>query len=286
MFAQASQELTEYKGKVKTLFAHPDHDDLLMIEVSDRLTAGDGDSSAQVEGIGKIRSQIIQLIFMHLESCLIPSHFWGGDWDDESQFSVYRALPFPIESVVRFQAWGSFLKRNRKYSQGDFLWPPVVESFLKSDSRHDPMIKLGEHLETSQPGFLMYGPKTGLSFPGSLDAIFLEYHEVFFDMPLTSVDPLSLYYQIQTQTLVVGELLRLLLLPRFQLIDLKLEFGWHEEKGLLLIDGISPDEWRVIDEAGKHYDKQFFRDQGKEDLGLLYQRYFQILTYLREKVEG
>lgn len=286
MVAQTQHLQVVHQGKVKTLFSHPDHEDLLLIEVSDRLTAGDGDKSAELDGIGNLRSQIIQLVFQHLEACNVPSHYWGGDWDDESQLSVYRVLPFPIESVVRFQAWGSFLKRNRKYSQGECLWPPVVETFFKSDSRHDPMIKPGEHLQTSRPGFVMYSPETGLSFPGSLDSIFLKYREVFFDMPLTSVDPLSLYYQIQTQTLVVGELLRLLLLPRFRLIDLKLEFGWHKEEGLLLIDGVSPDEWRVIDEDGNHFDKQIFRDQGEVGLNLLYQRYFQIFTYLREKVEG
>lgn len=283
VYLNTQELLVFHEGKVKRLLQHPEDDKRLIVCVGDRLTAGDGEKSAELEGIGLLRSQVIQLIFHHLDICGVPTHYFSSVWHDDSCYQVRKAVPFPIEVVVRFAAWGSLLKRSHQLKQGEVLSPPLTEVFYKCDLTHDPMIKLGTHLEEPhRNGFLSYDPKTGGYLAGSCESIFLEYDEVFPKDLLTRYDAQYLFYEVQTWTIVIGKLLERLLLP-YRLIDLKLEFGWIEGKGVVLIDGVSPDEWRLIDGYSRHFDKQIFRNGGTRYLPLLKKRYQLILQHLQQK---
>lgn len=50
-----------------------------------------------------------------------------------------------------------------------------------------------------------------------------------------------------------------------------------------MIDGVSPDEWGLIDGLSHHFDKQIFRNGGTRYLPLLKKRYQLILQHLQQK---
>lgn len=77
--------------------------------------------------------------FQLLERHGIPTHYIETDLDRGAIFA-HKATWFGLEFIVRFQAYGSFIKRYGQYvSEGQAL-DGLVEITLKDDEREDPLI--------------------------------------------------------------------------------------------------------------------------------------------------
>ena len=129
----------------------------------------------------------------------------------------------PLEVICRNRAAGSIV-RETTLQEGYSLPHPIVEFFLKDDSKHDPLL--------------------------TRDRVRLMGHdpEPFIEMTLRINDILrSLFY-------ILG----------IDLVDFKIEFGYTAHGELLLADEISPDSMRLWKIGGEErFDKDLFRkDEG------------------------
>ena len=137
---QKGRELA--RGKTKVLFEAEGNPDLLVVQQSDAITAGDGARRDEIEGKGRIAAKTTARVFRLLNLCGVPTHYVsGGEDDDNNEMLVRRAQMIPLEVVVRGVAAGSFVKRRPGVARGAILIPRVIEFFLKDDANHDPLIE-------------------------------------------------------------------------------------------------------------------------------------------------
>ena len=120
-------------GKVKTVFTTSEPDKVL-IQYEDKVTAGNGRKVDFPEGKGKVCMEISAFLFEQLEKVGINTHYL--DTFPERIMSCKKVDIIPIEVVVRNVAAGS-LCRQTYIEEGVFLYPPLVEFYLKDDSKDD-----------------------------------------------------------------------------------------------------------------------------------------------------
>ena len=129
----------------------------------------------------------------------------------------------PLEVIVRNIAAGSIVK-NTNINEGQLINPPIVEYFLKDDSKGDPLLTMDR-------------------------------------VRLMGIDPeplkeraLAVNYQLQSLFTLMG----------IDLVDFKLEFGFDAHGDLFLGDELSPDNMRLWKKDTKErFDKDLFRkDEG------------------------
>ena len=129
----------------------------------------------------------------------------------------------PLEVICRNRAAGSIV-RETTLKEGAPLPQPIVEFFLKDDTKHDPL------LTPDRVRLMGYDPQP------------------FIDMTLRINDILRQMFYI------LG----------IELVDFKIEYGYDAHGDLYLADEISPDSmrlWNVSD--GQRFDKDLFRkDEG------------------------
>ena len=142
-------EETFIKGKVKTVFATSEPDEVL-IQYEDRVTAGNGKKELWVEDKGKVCCEISKILFEKIEEVGIPNHYIS--------MPTHRAMCckevdiIPIEVVVRNVAAGSIVRQTTIEEGTEFDWP-LVEFYLKDDAKDDPLlttdriIKMGHNME-------------------------------------------------------------------------------------------------------------------------------------------
>ena len=127
---------TFIKGKVKTLFATSEPDEVL-IQYEDRVTAGNGKKELWIENKGAICCEISKILFELLEKHGIKTHYIS--------VPTYRAMCckevkiIPIEVVVRNVAAGSIV-RQTTLEEGHIINWPLVEYYLKDDEKDDPLL--------------------------------------------------------------------------------------------------------------------------------------------------
>ena len=129
----------------------------------------------------------------------------------------------PLEVICRNRAAGSIV-RETTLTEGQPFPNPIVEFFLKDDTKHDPL------LTPDRVRLMGYDP------------------EPFIEMTLRVNDTLrSMFY-------ILG----------MDLIDFKVEYGYTAHGDLLLADEISPDSMRLWKTStGERFDKDLFRnDEG------------------------
>ena len=101
-----------YSGKVRDLYASPEHPDLVLMVASDRVSAFDHVLDPAIPGKGAMLTELSRWWFDELDS--VPSHLApAADWEaipaevaDRSML-VTRLEMFPIECVVRGYLSGS-----------------------------------------------------------------------------------------------------------------------------------------------------------------------------------
>ena len=208
-------------GKVKTVYEVDAEPEKVKIIFHDKVTAGNGRLVEFPEDKGKTCCLISALLFEKLSNHGIKSHYI--DCPSLDTMICKKLTIVPVEVIVRNIAAGSIVKTTT-LTEGTFIQPPIVEFFLKDDSKNDPLLTADR-------------------------------------VRLMGVDTKPL---IQQALDINGILQQLFLLCGIDLVDFKLEFGHDAHGDLYLADELSPDNMRLWKkDTHEIFDKDLFRkDEG------------------------
>ncbi len=230
-----------YEGKAKKIWKTEDPT-LLISEFKDALTAFNGEKRSSEAGKGALNNAISAELFRYLNAKGIPTHF--VETIDERHMLHKRADVIHIEVIVRNIATGS-LSRNLGIEDGTVLPFTLVEFDYKNDELGDPKLN-DQHC-------LILGLVN--------DTSELEY----------------IRYQARRINTILSELFAEL---GIKLVDFKLEFGRDDNGTIILIDELSPDNFRLWDaQTNEKLDKDRFR----QGLGGLTEAYAQVLERLQNR---
>jgi len=210
-------------GKVKSVYQGVDPEQVL-IHYHDKVTAGNGEKEDYPEGKGKINNEISCIIFKELEKAGINTHFI--QYAGPALMRCKKVDIIPIEVVVRNIADGSIV-RQTTIAKDTVLNPPLIEFFLKDDSKNDPLL--------TEDRLSVMGYK-------NLDMI--------------------KQYARETNA-IVSDIFRNI---GIVLVDFKIEFGTTTDGNIVVADEISPDGCRLRSiETEQSMDKDLFR-KGNGDI--------------------
>ena len=234
------KEKLVYEGKAKKIWSTEDPD-LYISEFKDDLTAFNGEKKSSEEGKGALNNKISTELFKYLNKKGIPTHF--VEMLDDNHMLHKKADVILIEVIVRNIATGS-LSRNLAIEDGTILPFTLVEFDYKNDELGDPKLN-DQHCLILQL----------VKEEAELD--YIRY------MARKINTMLKAFYAERNLTLV----------------DFKLEFGRDSNDNIILIDELSPDNFRLWDsESGEKMDKDRFR----EGLGGLKVAYEEVLKRILE----
>ncbi len=212
------------EGKTKLIYADPDDANLVYMVSKDQITAGDGARRNELTGKSRWSTITTANVFRILNAENIETHFVRQV--NDTTLLVKKCTMLPIEVVMRRIATGSYLKRHPEVSEGTRFEPPLVETFLKDDARHDPQIWEDDII------------KMGLASKQEIEWIAEQGRRVFetLERAWAGVD--------------------------VTLVDLKIEFGRASNGDLLVADVIDNDSWRLWPGGDKNrmLDKQVYRN--------------------------
>jgi len=221
-----------YEGKAKKIWLTED-DTLLISEFKDDLTAGNGAMKSSEEGKGALNNKISTELFKLLNNKGISTHF--VEMLDDNNMLHKRAKVIKIEVIVRNIATGS-LSRNLGIEDGKKLPFVLIEFDYKNDELGDPKLN-DQHC---------------LILELVNDTAELEYIR-YMARKINKI--LQAFYASRDLTLV----------------DFKLEFGRDNNDNIILIDELSPDNFRLWDvNSGESMDKDRFR-KGQGGLKVAYE---------------
>ena len=208
-------------GKVKTLYDTDDAQKVL-IKYEDKVTAFDGKLVDYPESKGTVCCLISALLFEKLEKTGIKTHYL--ELPSLNTMLCKKLTIYPVEVICRNIAAGSIVKNTDGLKEGQVLQPPIVEFFLKNDSKGDPLLTEDR-------------------------------------VRLMGVDPDPLKEQA---LFINGQLQVLFTLCGVDLVDFKLEFGYDAHGDVYLADELSPDSMRLWKKGTQErFDKDLFRkDEG------------------------
>ncbi|WP_373029914.1 phosphoribosylaminoimidazolesuccinocarboxamide synthase [Sulfurovum sp.] len=225
-----------YEGKAKKIWT-TEYPELYISEFKDDLTAFNGEKKATEAGKGALNNKISTELFKYLNEKGIPTHF--VEMLDENHMLHKRADVILIEVIVRNIATGS-LSRNLGIENGQILPFTLVEFDYKNDALGDPKLN-DQHC-----------------------------------LILNLVEDISELEYIRYMARRINVLLKEFYARKnLILVDFKLEFGRDVDGNIILIDELSPDNFRLWDsESGEKMDKDRFR----EGLGGLKVAYEEVLN--------
>jgi len=230
-----------YEGKAKKIWETEDKA-LLISEFKDSLTAFNGEKKSSEEGKGELNNKISTELFKYLEEKGIATHF--VEMLDENNMLHKRAEVIYIEVIVRNIATGS-LSRNLGIADKTVLPFTLVEFDYKNDELGDPKLN-------DQHCMILNLVKE----PAELD------HLRYMARKINTL--LSEFYAELDITVV----------------DFKLEFGYDMNGNIILIDELSPDNFRLWDtKTHEKLDKDRFR----EGLGGLTEAYRVVLDRIQNR---
>ena len=208
------------QGKVKTVYETEDAEKVL-IEFHDKVTAGNGELVEYPPEKGATCCLISALLFELLEKRGIKTHYL--ELPSLNKMICRKLTIVPLEVICRNIAAGSIVKTTT-LTEGTLIQPPIVEFFLKDDSKNDPLL--------------------------TPDRVRLMGH-----------DPEPLITRTKE---INHELQSLFTLMGMDLVDFKLEYGYDVHGDLFLADELSPDNMRLWKRGTKErFDKDLFRkDEG------------------------
>jgi len=208
-------------GKVKTLYPTDDAEKVL-IKYEDKVTAFDGKLVDYPESKGSICCLISALLFEKLQENGIKTHYL--DIPSLNTMLCRKLTIYPVEVICRNIAAGSIVKNTDGLNEGQVLQPPIVEFFLKNDSKGDPLLTEDR-------------------------------------VRLMGVNPEPMKQQALE---INGNLQVLFTLIGMDLVDFKLEFGFDGHGDMYLADELSPDSMRLWKKGTQErFDKDLFRkDEG------------------------
>ena len=208
------------KGKVKTVYETDDAEKEL-IEFHDKVTAGNGELVEYPPEKGATCCLISALLFELLEKRGIRTHYL--ELPSLNKMICRKLTIVPLEVICRNIAAGSIVKTTT-LTEGTLIQPPIVEFFLKDDSKNDPLL--------------------------TPDRVRLMGHD---PEPLIGRS-LEINHELQSLFSLMG----------IDLVDFKLEYGYDVHGDLFLADELSPDNMRLWKRGTKErFDKDLFRkDEG------------------------
>ena len=224
-----------YEGKAKKIWT-TEYPDLYISEFKDDLTAFNGEKKSTEEGKGALNNKISTELFKYLNKKGVPTHF--VEMLDDNHMLHKKADVIYIEVIVRNIATGS-LSRNLGIEDGKILPFALVEFDYKNDELGDPKLN-DEHC-----------------------------------LILELVRSTSELDYIRYMARKINDLLKEFYAQcNLTLVDFKLEFGVDVDGNIILIDELSPDNFRLWDsDSGEKMDKDRFR----EGLGGLKVAYEEVL---------
>jgi len=230
-----------YEGKAKKIW-ETENPDLLISEFKDSLTAFNGEKKSSEEGKGALNNAISAELFRYLGERGIPTHF--VEMLDPTNMLHTRADVILIEVIIRNIATGS-LSRNLGIEDGTVLPFTLVEFDYKNDELGDPKLN--------------------------------DQHCLILELVHEQAELDYLRYMARR----INTLLRNLYAELgITLVDFKLEFGRDKNGTILLIDELSPDNFRLWDaQTNEKLDKDRFR----QGLGGLTEAYTQVLERLQNR---
>ena len=228
------------KGKVKTVYA-VDNVEHVMIFYHDRVTAGNGEKEDTISDKGSINCQITDILFKELEKQGVQTH--RVDTIGHTMLCTKVDI-IPVEFVVRNVAAGSIV-RQTTLNEGKVLDFPLVEFYLKDDSKNDPLL--------TEDRLTLMGYDNMTPIVMKCYAVNMVLKDIFSRIGLT-------------------------------LVDFKLEFGYDSGQNLLLADELSPDSMRLWKKGTQEsMDKDIFR-KGDGNIIPAYQKILDdLLTLLYNK---
>ena len=228
------------KGKVKTVYA-VDNVEHVMIFYHDKVTAGNGEKEDTILDKGSINCQITDILFKELEKQQIKTH----RIERVGHTMLCQKVDIiPIEFVVRNIAAGSIV-RQTTIKEGRVLDFPLVEYYLKDDSKNDPLL--------TEDRLTVMGYDNMTPIVMKCYAVNMVLKDIFSRIGL-------------------------------DLVDFKLEFGYDSGQNLLLADELSPDSMRLWKKGTQEsMDKDIFR-KGDGNIIPAYQKILDdLLTLLYNK---
>ncbi|MBD3808278.1 MAG: phosphoribosylaminoimidazolesuccinocarboxamide synthase [Epsilonproteobacteria bacterium] len=221
-----------YEGKAKKIWK-TDDEDLYISEFKDELTAFNGEKKAVEEGKGALNNKISAQLFEYLEKKGINTHF--VKMIDDNHMLHKKAEVIKIEVIVRNIAAGS-LSKNLGIKEGTVLPFTLVEFDYKNDELGDPKLN--------------------------------DQHCLLLNLVKDESELDYIRYIARRINVLLKDFYAKLNLT---LVDFKLEFGRDKNNNIILIDELSPDNFRLWDSGtGEKMDKDRFR-QGLGGLKVAYE---------------
>jgi len=230
-----------YEGKAKKIWKTTD-ENLLISEFKDSLTAFNGEKKSSEEGKGALNNQISTELFKYLDEKGIPTHY-VGTIDDNNMLHKAAEVIY-IEVIVRNIATGS-LSKNLGIADKTVLPFTLVEFDYKNDALGDPKLN-DQHCLI-------------LNLVNNTDELdYIRFMARRINTLLTEFyDGLSI-----------------------KVVDFKLEFGRDKNGNIILIDELSPDNFRLWD---KETDEKLDKDRFRQGLGGLTEAYRQVLDRIQNR---
>jgi phosphoribosylaminoimidazole-succinocarboxamide synthase len=234
------QELV-YEGKAKKIWT-TENPDLYISEFKDDLTAFNGEKKSSEAGKGALNNEISTELFKYLNEKGIPTHF--VEMLDDNHMLHKKAEVIYIEVIVRNIATGS-LSRNLGIEDKTVLPFPLVEFDYKNDELGDPKLK--------------------------------DQHCLILNLVNDTSELDYMRYMARRINSILSEFYAEL---DITVVDFKLEFGRDSNGNIILIDELSPDNFRLWDtKTNEKLDKDRFR----EGLGGLTEAYKLVLERIKNR---
>jgi len=231
----AEKKTLVYEGKAKKIWS-TDNDDLYISEFKDDLTAFNGEKKSSEEGKGALNNKISTELFKYLNEKGIPTHF--VEMMDDNHMLHKKAEVIYIEVIVRNIATGS-LSRNLGIKDKTILPFTLVEFDYKNDELGDPKLN--------------------------------DQHCLILDLVKETSELDYIRFMARRINTILTDFYAEL---DITVVDFKLEFGRDSNGNIILIDELSPDNFRLWDsKTNEKLDKDRFR----EGLGGLTEAYRVVL---------
>jgi len=234
------QELV-YEGKAKKIWT-TEYSELYISEFKDDLTAFNGEKKSSEAGKGALNNEISTELFKYLNEKGIPTHF--VEMLDENHMLHKKAEVIYIEVIVRNIATGS-LSRNLGIADKTVLPFTLVEFDYKNDELGDPKLN--------------------------------DQHCLILNLVNDTSELDYIRYMARRINTILTEFYAQL---DITVVDFKLEFGRDVNGNIILIDELSPDNFRLWDtKTNEKLDKDRFR----EGLGGLTEAYKLVLDRIKNR---
>jgi len=230
-----------YEGKAKKVW-HTEDPDLLISEFKDSLTAFNGEKKSSEAGKGELNNAISTELFKYLDEKGIATHY--VEMMDKNHMLHKRAEVIMIEVIVRNIATGS-LSRTLGIKDKTVLPFTLVEFDYKNDALGDPKLN--------------------------------DQHCMILNLVRDETELAYLRYMARRINTILTAFYKEL---DITVVDFKLEFGYDKEGNIILIDELSPDNFRLWD-AKTH--EKLDKDRFREGLGGLTEAYKLVLDRIQNR---